>query len=284
MNFDDGDLEALIEESNDLQSGAVAQGRASCEKLDDVGRLRAAHPPDLDRLGNASIGRRRLLKAGCFGLAILASGGLLRKPLGSTVAAIVRRPQSVPSDAVVQILQTAASLENLVVATYAAALELPFVHENAVILQFAETTMQQHSEHGALFNAQAEDLGGERQDAPNPRYSEVVHAAMPTLTNAAAVVELAATLEEVATDTYLANLTLLRDATMRTLMASVMGVESQHLATLRAVGALIAAGVPELVAIPTDLSALPASAGSVAFPLPFEVPNFASSPAEGAVR
>ena len=63
-----------------------------------------------------------------------------------------------------------------------------------------------------------------------------------------------------------------------------MGVESQHLAVLRVFGALIAAGVPELVAIPTDVAALPMAVGSVAFPLALELPNFASGPAEGAVR
>ena len=67
-------------------------------------------------------------------------------------------------------------------------------------------------------------------------------------------------------------------------MASVMGVESQHLATLRAVGALLAGGAPELIAIPTDVAALPAAAGSVAFPQPFEEPDMASPPAEGALQ
>ena len=283
MNFDDDAFEALIEESNDLHSDAVAQGRATCEEIRHIARSRSA-PADPDSLLQFSIERRRLLKAGGFGLAILASAGFLRTPLGSAVAAIVRRPVSMQSPVEVQIFQTAASLENLAVAAYAAALELPFVHENAVILRFAQTTMQQHSEHGAAFNAQAMALGGERQDATNPKYSPEVLAAMPAMSNAADVVTLATTIEEVATDTYLANLTLLPDAAMRILMASVMSVESQHVATLRAVGALFAAGVPELVAIPTDLSALPAAAGSAPFPLPFEAPNLASPPAEGAVR
>jgi Ferritin-like domain len=264
MNVDDGALEAPIGESN-------------------TGCPRSVHPPDLDRFCRTLIERRRLLKAGGFGLAILMSGGLLRKPLGSAVAAMVR-PRSIQSGIEVQMFQTAASLENLAVATYAVALELPFVQENAVILQFIETTMQHHSEHGALFNAQAESLGGVRQDAPNPKYSQFVEATVPTLTDAAGVVGLAATLEEVATDTYLANLTLLPNAARRTLMASVMGVESQHLATLQTFSALIAADVPELVAIPTDLAALPAAAGSVAFPLALELANFASPPTEGAVR
>ena len=107
---------------------------------------------------------------------------------------------------------------------------------------------------------------------------------MPTLADAAGVVALAATLEEAATDTYIYNLAVLRDPTMRTLMARVMGVESQHLAVLQTFGALIAAGVPELVAIPTDVSALPMAIGSAAFSHALEITNFASFPAEGAVR
>jgi hypothetical protein len=182
------------------------------------------------------------------------------------------------------MFQTAASLEHVAVGTYAAAIELPFVRENPLVLRFAETTMRQHLEHASAFNARTADLGGEPQNAPNPRYSSSILEAVPAASNAAAVVALAATLEEVVTDTYLANLTLLPDAAMRSLMASVMGVESQHLATLRAIGALLAAGLPELVALPTEVSALPAEALSVAFPQSFESPDLASPPTEGAVR
>jgi len=48
------------------------------------------------------------------------------------------------------------------------------------------------------------------------------------------------------------------------------GVEVQHLATLRAVAALLEADLPELITIPTDLAALPAAAGSGSFPEPYE--------------
>ena len=130
-------------------------------------------------------------------------------------------------------------MENLAVATYGAAIGLPFIQENAVVLHFAETTMAQHAEHGAAFNAQSEALGGARQDETNPVYTPIVEEATPTLTDALAVVNFAAVLEEVATDTYLANLSLLTTGDLRLLMGSVMGVESQHLATLRAVGALL---------------------------------------------
>jgi hypothetical protein len=96
-------------------------------------------------------------------------------------------------------------------------------------------------------------------------------------------VTLAATLEQVATETYLNELNMLEDKTAVTLVGSVMGVESQHLATLRAVGALLA-GAPDLIKIPTDLAKLPAAAGSVAFPDAFQGVSMASPPEEGAVK
>ena len=63
-----------------------------------------------------------------------------------------------------------------------------------------------------------------------------------------------------------------------------LALRRQHLATLRAVIALIEAGVPELIAIPTDVAALPAGAGSASFPEPFEQPQLASPPEEGALQ
>ena len=284
MKFNERALKGLIEESQDLQSGAMRDARESRAELREIGASRAGQAPDLDRLREYSVGRRHLLKTGGFGLGILALGGLLSTAFGQRAAAIVNRPLQADVDVDIQIFQTASSLENLAVATYGAALTLPFIAENAVVATFAETTMMQHAEHGAAFNAQSEALGGARQEETNPKYTPIVEDAKAGLTDALAVVQLAATLEEVATDTYLANLTLLSDGNMHTLMASVMGVESQHLAVLRAVGALLEGGVPELIAIPTDVAALPAAAGSVAFPAAFEEPNLASPPEEGAVQ
>ena len=66
---------------------------------------------------------------------------------------------------------------------------------------------------------------------------ELVEAAKPGLQTPLDVVTLAATLETVATHTYLNNLSLLNDSDTAALFGSVQGVECQHLATLRAVGA-----------------------------------------------
>jgi hypothetical protein len=229
---------------------------------------------------HGSIERRQLLKAGGLGLAMLACGGVLHHPVGSAFAAFARRLP--PANALeVQMFQTAASLENLAIAAYAKALELPAIDEDPVLRGFVLRTMEQHAEHGEQFNDHAEGLGGARQDALNQRLSEVL-ASMPT-SDAVAAVQLVATLEEAMTDTYLANLTMSGHAPTRALMASVMGVEAQHLAALRVFGGLVSSGHPELVAMPTDPSALPAGALSVAFPQPFELANLASPPAEGAL-
>ena len=91
-------------------------------------------------------------------------------------------------------------------------------------------------------------------------------------------------LEEVAGDTYLANLTALSDTPAKELMGSVMGVEVQHLAVLRAVGALLDADMPELIAIPTDVAKLPAAAGSVSFPDAIPDASEAAPSDSGAVK
>ena len=94
----------------------------------------------IDQFG-APLGRRGLLKAGGLGLGVLLSGGILRRPLASAAAAF-GSPGSAEPAIEVQLFQTAASLENLAISTYTAALELPFVQENATVVRL-------HRDHDA---------------------------------------------------------------------------------------------------------------------------------------
>lgn len=284
MSVEEPVLRELIVESQDLQADALRQGKVHQRTFGEIGRARKGRPVDLDELRLFRDGRRRVLRNGGFGLGGLAAKGLLGTAFGSAVAAIVARPVSAQENVDVQILNTASSLENLAVATYEAALGLPFIADgNATVKAFAETTMSQHAEHGAAFNDQAESLGGQRQTDTNPALTPMVEEAKTGLTDPLAVANLAALLEEVAADTYLANLALLTDGDTKALMGSVMGVEVQHLATLRAVIALLEGGAPELIAVPTDLAALPAAAGSVSFPEALPEADKARDPQEGAV-
>lgn len=281
---DDRLIGDLITESRDLQVDAMRTARETTASLAEAHRENVALTTDPEYIDRWNRDRRRLLRDGGLGVGALASRGLIGTAFGSAVLGIVAQPVAAQGDDVsISIFQTAASLENLAVQTYGAALELPFFGDNAVVQSFAETTQKQHDEHGQAFNAQAKKLGGEAQQGTNPKYTPIVEKMAPQLNDYAAVVELASTLEEVAQDTYLANLSMLPMGDERQLMANVMAVETQHLAVLRAVGALLAGGAPELIAIPTDVAALPAAAGSVAFPEPFEEPDMASPPEEGAL-
>ncbi|MFN2568651.1 MAG: ferritin-like domain-containing protein [Candidatus Dormibacteria bacterium] len=287
MRVDERGLNELIVESQDLQRDALHGMKGSLEELEHIREDRRGDGVDPAEAAAFNAGRRDLMKK--MGLGAIGARGLIGGGYAAALAAIVARPVSAADNIDVQILQTASSLEILAVATYKTALTLPFIGgaaANPVVKKFAETTMMQHDEHRGAFQKQTATLGGKVQENPNPKYKPVVDAAVPTLTSPTAVVKLAATLEQVATETYLADLSMFKDSPSRKIMASVMGVESQHLATLRAVGALLAAGASgaALIAIPTNVAKLPAAAGSVAFPEPFEGITMASPPTEGAVQ
>lgn len=286
MTIDERQLHDLLEESQDLHVDAMNSVSESLMDLSDLhaDRLRDGFDPRQENLAAFNSNRRTLWQRLGFGnVSHVAAASLF----GAGLAAVVAKPASAAESLDIQMLQTASSLEILAVATYQAALTLPFIVDgNAVVKAFAETTMKQHDEHMDAFQAMTKALGGTVQTAPNPKYAPIVETAKPTLKAPLDVVKLAAVLEQVATETYLSDLAMFADTKARSLVASVMGVECQHLATLRAVGALLEGGAPELIKIPlgADISKLPAAAGSVAFPEAFEGITMASPAAEGAVQ
>jgi hypothetical protein len=273
LSIDERRLSELIVESQDLQVDAMKDAKASVPVLEELRHERrneAFDPAEIARF----VGQRRGLVRSLSGGGLLASLGL-----GGLLTGLLASPASADEALDVQILQTASSLEILAVATYGAALTLPFIKNgNKVVVAFAQTTMKQHDEH-----RQAKALGGKVQDQPNPKYAPVVESAKPTLKTPADVVKLAATLEQVARDTYLSDLSMFTDKKSMEVMASVMGVETQHLTVLRAVAALLGAA-PEAIALPVDPNKLPKVAGSVAFPEAIPTPQMQSPPEEGAVK
>lgn len=281
MSLDDQRLGELLEQSQDLHSDAM---RVTHDELDELVEL--VH--DEHRAGGGVIegvddsdARRRLL-SGMPTTGVLAAAGL-----GTAMVGLLASPAFADKTTDVQMLQTAASLENLAVATYGTALGLDFIggsSANGVVKAFATMTKAQHADHAKAFNAAATRLGGKAQTDPDPALLGVVNTAVPTLTDAAKVVALALELENTATQTYVANVPNFTNKNGRSVTASIMGVEAQHAATLSAVGALLAGGAPQLIALPPDAAALPAAAGSVGFPNAF-IPNKLARPAtEGAVK
>lgn len=283
MPYDERALEELIEESQDLQSDAMTVTRTGLADMVEIGQdRRAAGGYDPDEQRQFADERRTEMRDRLVGLGALGAGAF-----GVALLGLFDSPAFADQSMDVQILQTAASLETLAVATYGVALTLPFIggaQANPVVKKFAQTTMDQHDQHHKAFNAATTQLGGKEQNNPDPALVPVVDQAKPTLTGPTQVVDLAMKLELTATQTYVANLQALGDQHAKEVMASIVGVESQHFATLAAVGALLKGGAPQLIALPPDAAKLPAAAGSVGFPDTFIKSDNARPAAEGAVK
>ena len=287
MTIDDRSLNELIVESQDLQVDALHDIKATLPELAEIREERRGQEVNVDEINRYNSNRRSVLRSMGIGGGGLATRGLLGGGFGALLAGLLATPARADEALDIQILQTASSLEVLAVATYEAALGLDFIKNgNAVVTKFAQTTMMQHDEHRKAFQSQTKALGGKEQTAPNAKFLPVVNQAKPTLKAPLDVVNLAETLETVATQTYLENTTQLQDTASKRVMASVMGVETQHAAVLRAVKALLEGGAPQLIKIPigADVAKLPAAAGSVAFPEAFEPVKTIAEPESGAVK
>ena len=262
--IDERQFAELMVNSQDLQSDAMKTARTDLNAYADAA-LEARYEARRDlRIGGA------LLGAGALGAAAFAFAA----PASATTIDV-------------QALQTAASIENLAVVTYTKALTLPFIggsSANKVVTAFAKMTKSQHADHAKAFNAAVKKLGGKVQNNPDPHYLPVVTKAVPTLTSADKVVELAITLEDVAAETYVKNVGQVSTGELRNLFASVAGVEAQHKAILLAVQALLKGGLASQIKLPPDAAKLPAAAGSVGFPDGFYPTKSASPVTEGAVK
>ena len=287
MTADPRALTELLEESQDLQADAL---RPTHEALDELVETAHAQRED-DAAANQAFHEThtRALTSSLAGTALLgaAGGAILVGALASAAAA------SSSSD--VQILQTAASIENLAVSTYKTALTLPYIggsSANPVITKFAQVTMGQHAQHADAFNAAVKSLGGKAQTKPDPAFVPVVKKAVAGLGSATpaqgalGVVALALELENIAAETYVKDTSLASHASNKALFASIMGIEAQHVAVLLAVQALLKANAPQLISLsePATVEALPAVAGSVGFPNAFYKTSSAAPAKQGAVK
>lgn len=282
-SFDEPKLMELMDESKDIHSDAMRRTREDLKEL--VFNTLPADVTDGERIEETAEftkARGELLGRASKGLGVLGVTGL-----GAAMLALFAKPAYASTNTDIQILQTAASIENLAVATYQTALTLPFIggsSANPVVKAFAKTTMKQHQEHGQAFNAAIKALGGAQQNKPDPVLLQIVEKAKPSLTGPAPVVSLALQLEQGAAETYVANVSALGEARAIDVTSSIMGVEAQHVAILTAVSALLAAGAPQLITLPPPTAQLPAAAGSIGFPNAFYPTNQARPNTEGAVK
>jgi bacterioferritin (cytochrome b1) len=290
VELDETALRGLIEESQDTHADAIAAVREPLADMVDLGQQARANGLDPDESrAFAAENRRRLSRTGKRAGGLLAATGMI-----AAIANLTGSKAFAAMGTDVQVLQTASSIEVLAVATYKTALTLPYIggsSANPVVTKFAQVTMGQHVQHADAFNAAVRSLGGKPQNKPDPAFVPVVKKAVAGLGSATpaqgalGVVALALELENIAAETYVKDTALATRQTDKQLLASIMGIEAQHVAVLLAVQALLMAGAPQLISLsPGTAAMLPAAAGSVGFPNAFYKTNSAAPAGQGAVK
>ena len=180
MTIDDRALHELIVESEDLQADALRDQRRVNADLAEIHAQDVHDGIDRDEVRHHAQlyndNRERVLRDGP-GAGVLAAGGAMAALFGAALTSLMAGPAAADdSDVDVMVLQTAASLENLAVATYGAALTLPFIKDgNATVVAFAKKTMGQHKDHGSAFNDNAKGLGASNWGRySNPKLDEAL--------------------------------------------------------------------------------------------------------------
>jgi len=273
---------------------------------------------DIGEPGEIDADRRAVLRTMGRGAAATALGGAAHGCLGGLVAglpigllAATRASAATPAAARtraadialdIQVLQTASSMETLLIDLYGAALgtgplgkaapsataiaAMPDVTARDTLMKILTETQAHHREHRLAFQTLTTALGGKVQNEPNAKYASGVASA--DVSNPLRLVDYAAVLEKIVTDTYVVGITSAENVRAKETLASVMAVEAQHLALFRVVGALLRDDTSGLVKFPIgdDLGELPATLAAIAFPRAMDDITSTSSvaePASGAV-
>ena len=220
------------------------------------------------------LARRDLLAAGAAGLAGAAVLGLA----GARTASADRAFD-------VQLLQTAASIENALVSAYETIVALPVLGSppTAKLKELLTNARNHHGDHAKAFNDAVGKLGGRPQTAPNPTVAQT--AGRARLVDVSQIVDLAHDLETVAAQTYQNDVGLLEDLNARKLSASILAVEAQHAAALGVIRALLSASQPDLIGTDTgSIFRFPPDAPRAGSPDSFTPVELARPAAEGAIR
>lgn len=192
--------------------------------------------------GPTGLSRRSILTRS----GLLAASGLLVATTGAAAStlprslsreespAVMRGDSSAPLD--VKVAALAASLENLAVGTYAAALNAATAGKlgtvPSAVATFVETAMAQHKDHAAAWNAMIVSARYRKITAPNADFAKIVNKAFATVTDVPGVAKLALTLEDAAAATFLEAVGVVTGRQAIETAATIQPVEMQHAAIL----------------------------------------------------
>ena len=185
----------------------------------------------------------------------------------------------------VQVLQTAAALENLAVESYTTAAGMPFVVAGSAQLRalIARNTAH-HTAHAQAFNQAVTKAGGAPQHAADPRYAASVGRILDGTKDPSALASLLDELEGIIAQTCTRYATLAVGGILRSMFVNIASVEAQHGAELLIVRTLLGGGHFEPGGSAADLRALPAAVGTAGIPQVVYPTADASAINEGAVH
>lgn len=134
-------------------------------------------------------------------------------------------------------LRANASLENLAVFAYGAALEAApsgkfGKNVPAAVAEFASHAMKQHQDHADAFNAALTGAGGTAYTEPNPALAGPVTQMFGDVDSVPKLAMLALTLENTAAATYVKQMSSLTSPEALSAVATIAPVERQHAAIL----------------------------------------------------
>lgn len=196
-------------------------------------------------------------------------------------------PSAVSSEAPldVQVLQTAAALENLAVVSYTSAASMPFVASGSAGLRdLIARNRAHHAAHAQAFNQAVVKAGGAQQHAPDPRYAESVGRLLAGMKGPSSLAGLLNEIEGIIAQTCTRYASLAAGGALRSMFVNVASVEAQHSAELLIVRMLLDGGHPEPGTSAVDARTLPASAGTAGIPQVTYPTADASAINEGVVR
>jgi Ferritin-like domain len=134
------------------------------------------------------------------------------------------------------VAAVAASLENLAVFAYTAALAAATAGKLGTVppavATFATTVKGQHQQHAAAWNAVLKSHGKAPVTVTNPTLTPTVQSDFAKVTDIAGLAQLAVTLETIAAQTYQAETSKLQSKAAIALSSSIQPVEMQHIAIL----------------------------------------------------
>lgn len=135
-----------------------------------------------------------------------------------------------------QFIAMSASLENLAVGTYQAAIDAvtagKLTNVPKAVVAFAQTAQSQHKDHAEAFNGLLTAVGHAKVTQPDMAVKPIVDQAFAQVTDVPGLAKLARLLENTAAATYQAGIGTLENQKAIQTLASIQPVERQHAAIL----------------------------------------------------